>query len=155
MQLVFTTEGDSEKQLKLSTGPDPLRKTGSSWILAMQQALKFMYNMENSWKWERGRWPSHHYPDYCAVSSVPFEGNIYKLFLLLSMYLIFIFSCYFIQEFFECKDFLKKSFPLFISNIGVCIIFLFWCQLKDYLQKRLQFAYYIYSSYLCGPIYAG
>lgn len=48
MQLVFTTEGDSEKQLKLSTGPDPLRKTGSSWILAMQQALKFMYNMENS-----------------------------------------------------------------------------------------------------------
>ncbi|XP_034235338.1 zinc finger FYVE domain-containing protein 21-like isoform X2 [Thrips palmi] len=48
MQLVFTTQEDSEKHLKLTTGPDALRKMGSSWILAMQQALKFLYNMENS-----------------------------------------------------------------------------------------------------------
>lgn len=38
MELVFSTaQGDQEKHLKLTTGPEPLRKAGSSWILAMQQ----------------------------------------------------------------------------------------------------------------------
>ncbi|XP_052121270.1 zinc finger FYVE domain-containing protein 21 isoform X2 [Frankliniella occidentalis] len=49
MELVFSAaEGDQEKHLKLTTGPDPLRKAGSSWILAMQQALKLIYSIDNS-----------------------------------------------------------------------------------------------------------
>lgn len=42
MELVFSTaQGEQDKHLKLTTGPaDPLRKSGSMWIMAMQQVFQ-------------------------------------------------------------------------------------------------------------------
>lgn len=79
MELVFSTaEEDREKHLKLTTGPDPSRKVGSSWILAMQQALKLMYNMENSWKF----WTHSNIFRCSALISHYFKSGSSPLFLL-------------------------------------------------------------------------